>query len=158
MPPSIEREAETAQMFHFDADWTKFINFFTYITDVDETSGPHVYVRGSHRLHTKPASLLSKGYARITDEQICQYYRPEDVIRVSAGPGTVLAGNTRCWHRGSRPTHKPRLMLEFIFTSSPVNGANKGFYDLDPNRCSPEFLAMVQKLPQVYQRMKIAAS
>jgi hypothetical protein len=37
------------QAFHYDIDDYKGLRFFFYLTNVDETSGAHVIVRGSHK-------------------------------------------------------------------------------------------------------------
>jgi tetratricopeptide (TPR) repeat protein len=152
---SKHHEDEAAQKMHFDGDWIQFINFFTYLTDVDEGGGPHAYVRGSHRVNTKPGSLMSQGYARVEDEELAKYYPKEDFVSVTAPPGTIIAGNTRCWHRGTRPTRKPRLILEFIFASTAANGAQKGYYSLNKGGFSPEYLGMVQSLPGVFRRQSL---
>src|SRR5262249_17798291 len=34
--------------YHFDLDDWRMLKFFFYLTPVDEGSGPHVYVQGSH--------------------------------------------------------------------------------------------------------------
>ncbi|MGZ3306188.1 MAG: phytanoyl-CoA dioxygenase, partial [Asticcacaulis sp.] len=41
--------AKGAQRFHRDYDCARSFKLFLYLTDVDDDSGPHVYVRGSHR-------------------------------------------------------------------------------------------------------------
>ncbi len=42
-------DAGQAQLFHFDMNHIKFLKMFIYLTDVDEDTGAHVFVRGSHR-------------------------------------------------------------------------------------------------------------
>jgi hypothetical protein len=41
--------SQAAQMYHQDKDWIKWYKVLIYLTDVDEETGPHVYVEGSHR-------------------------------------------------------------------------------------------------------------
>ena len=41
---------EDPHSFHRDRDDWRSLKFFVYLTEVDETSGPHHFVRGSHRI------------------------------------------------------------------------------------------------------------
>ena len=43
--------AQHAEKFHRDLDDWRFAKLFCYLTDVDEGSGPHVFVRGSHAVN-----------------------------------------------------------------------------------------------------------
>ena len=38
-----------AQYFHWDNDFTKFFKFYIYLSDVDENSGPHIFIPGTHK-------------------------------------------------------------------------------------------------------------
>ena len=40
---------EMTQAFHRDPDDWRFLKLFVYLTDVDDGTGPHVYVSGSHK-------------------------------------------------------------------------------------------------------------
>ena len=60
--PRADGAPEHAEMFHRDIDDYRFIKLFCYLTDVDEASGPHVFVRGSHRInkHTEASGACPK--------------------------------------------------------------------------------------------------
>ena len=123
LPSDRPASAEMAQMHHFDMDYLRFFKFWIYLTDVDANGGPHVYVKRSHFRGSKPAALLNKGlYARITDEEIARHYKPEDVVVLTAPRGSIITGDTRCWHRGTRPVTHPRLIFQLEFIDSPVMG------------------------------------
>jgi hypothetical protein len=109
---------DLAQLYHWDDDWVRWLKFFIYLTDVDETCGPHVYVRGSHRPGSKPQSLLSRGYSRIPDADIEAVYPAADIISAEAPSGSILAGDTRCWHKGLQPTGGRRLLLQLNFADT----------------------------------------
>jgi hypothetical protein len=113
-----EASEEAAQLFHFDLDRLKWLKIFFYINDVTAENGPHCYIRGSHKPGTKPAEVLQKGYARITDEELQKYYKKEDFIELQGPSGSVFAGDTRCWHKGKHLKSGHRLVFELEYTSS----------------------------------------
>src|SRR5262249_17795234 len=47
--PTADGKPREAENFHRDVDDLAFIKLFIYLTDVDDASGPHVYVQGSHK-------------------------------------------------------------------------------------------------------------
>lgn len=102
------------QAFHRDADDWRFIKVFMYLTDVDEGSGPHVYVRGTH---LEPCGLRLKDYA---DEEILQSYGSERLISVTGPAGTAFTVNTHGIHKGTLPSARPRLLLQIQYSLLPV--------------------------------------
>jgi len=119
---SKEASLEAAQYYHFDMDRIKWLKFFVYLTDVGEENGPHTFIAGSHRSGAIPSKLLSKGYARLTDEVVEECYSPEEVIRFVAPRGTVIAEDTRGLHKGTHVQNGDRLMLQFQFSNSHFGG------------------------------------
>ncbi len=119
-----EASSDAAQLYHFDMDRIKWLKIFIYLNDVDDYNGPHCYVSGTHKVGVKPANILSRGYVRVSDEELKKCY-PEDSFKVLPGiAGSVFAGDTMCWHKG-KPLEigKNRLMLEFEYSSFSF-GAN----------------------------------
>jgi len=106
--------AAAAQNFHFDMDRIKFLKFFFYLTDVGPENGPHCYIRGSH--HRKPRALLKDG--RISDEQILDHYSPEDIVEITGTRGTILAADTRGFHKGKPVQSGERLLLQIEYATS----------------------------------------
>lgn len=106
-----------AQLFHFDFDpaplWLKF---FVYLTDVTPKSGPHVYVKGSHRHgQEKIRELLSRGYVRVSDQEIAKIFGSENVKELCGPKGTVLAVDTVGFHKGKAPVEGHRLLAQLEF-------------------------------------------
>lgn len=118
-----EASAEAAQLYHFDLDRIKWLKIFFYITDVNENTGPHCYIEGSHISGTKPKEILKKGYARIQDEELEKYYPKDKFKTICAPAGSIFAGDTKCWHKGTPLKEGVRLVLEFEYTTS-LFGAN----------------------------------
>ncbi len=111
-------DSEAAQYWHFDMDRIKWLKFFVYLTDVTEDNGPHCFVVGSHRRKGIPDRLLSRGYARLTDEEVAQCYPSERLIKFVAPRGTIIAEDTRGLHKGKEVFTGDRLLLQLQFSNS----------------------------------------
>jgi hypothetical protein len=106
---------ETTQWFHYDAAHPRFIKCFVYLTDVDANSGPHCVVPTTHRPDIA-GWRLRRGPARISDGQIERAY--PGMTRQLLGPkGTVIAEDTRAFHKGKQPTRGCRFVLELYFVN-----------------------------------------
>jgi len=111
---------EITQLFHYDAIHPGFIKFFIYLTDVDSDNGPHCVVPTSHRRNIAGWKLRF-GPRRISDEQIERSY--PGMTRELIGPkGTVIAEDTRAFHKGKQPTRGHRIVLELYFVNVIVGG------------------------------------
>ena len=117
---------DNAQYFHFDFDRVKWLKVFIYLVDVDENNGPHSYIEKSHKTDSKPVELLKRGYARISDQEIRKYYKHEDIKILTAKKGTIIFGDTKCWHKGNPLISGHRLLVEFQYTSSLYGALIKG--------------------------------
>jgi hypothetical protein len=112
---SAEQHSHAAQMFHYDLDDFKFLKFFFYLTDVDETSGPHVIVRASHRYKRHATFVDRLKVRRYSDEEIRATYGPENVVTIMGPAGTGFAEDTLCIHKGQSPVARERLILQFQY-------------------------------------------
>jgi Phytanoyl-CoA dioxygenase (PhyH) len=137
--------SEAAQLYHFDMDRIKFIKFFFYLTDVTPESGPHCYVRGSSK--RKPAAILRDG--RISDEEIRRHYPPEELVEICGERGSIIAVDTRGWHKGKALADGERLLLQLEFTNS-MFGQNYSKTDLS-KEVSPSFREFVRLNPRMFQ-------
>ena len=118
-PPS-KNKTYSPHIYHQDNDGVKYLKFFFYLTDVDEKSCPHRFIKGSH-LEIKPKQFsLTKRY---TNEELLNFYGKEQEIIFTAPAGTIIAEDTKGFHRGSTPKSKYRLLLqlEFAMFDIPVN-------------------------------------
>lgn len=98
--------AEHAELFHRDVDDWAFYKFFLYLTDVDDRSGPHMYVPGSHA-HTSHLDI--RRYSEAEAHQL----GPE--IRFTGAAGTCFLENTYGMHRGLPPRDRPRLIFQVTY-------------------------------------------
>ena len=110
--------SEAAQMFHFDLDRIKWLKFFIYLTDVNEDNGPHVYIEKTHKAFSKPYKFMLKGYQRIDDKEIYDSYGNDRIKKIIGKAGTVIIGNTSCYHKGIPPKNGNRLIFEFELSNS----------------------------------------
>lgn len=111
--------SESAQMFHFDFDAPpNWLKLFVYVTPVEEETGPHVYVRGSHKSRNNRArDILARGYQRIPDEDIEQVYGARSIVEITGKRGTVFMADTRGFHKGKHPTCSDRLVAQIVYCS-----------------------------------------
>lgn len=119
---SNEPDEQAAQFYHFDMDRIRWLKFFIYLTDVGPESGPHCFVRGSHRTGGIPWRLRSKGYARLSDAELRACYPAESFVEFTAPRGTVIAEDTRGLHKGLHVRSGDRLMLQLQFSNSLFGG------------------------------------
>lgn len=155
--PTFGREpgADAAQEYHFDFDPPPiWLLFFVYLTDVGPDNGPHVYVRGSHvGGHPAAAALLRRGYVRIPDEDIAAAFGAENVVEICGKRGTILAVDTRGFHKGKPPASGHRLMMQLTYSCPPYSGAHSRKMPL-PADIDPALAASIDQVPRVYGKYR----
>lgn len=115
--------ADAAQLYHFDMSRAKWLNFFIYLNDVDSEGGPHCVVKRSHHFNNKKGfELLKRGYIRISDEDIEAAFGRENIVEIYGKRGTIIAVDTKCFHKGKPPISRHRLMFELVYASSLFGG------------------------------------
>lgn len=144
-----------AQEFHFDFDPPPvWLLIFIYLTDVGPDNGPHVYARGSHVAgHPAAGPLLSRGYVRIPDADVAAAFGEQNVVELVGKRGTVLAVDTRGFHKGKMLTAGHRLMAQLTYSCPPYSGAHgpgqKLTGDLDKSLAEA-----MKKSPRVFERYR----
>jgi phytanoyl-CoA dioxygenase PhyH len=111
---SADERNYAAQVFHYDLDDFKFIKFFFYLTDVDEHSGPHVVVKGTHRRKIFTSALDRLKVRRYTDDEIAAMYPADSIVPIVGPAGTGFAEDTLAIHKGRAPA-SPRLTFQVQF-------------------------------------------
>lgn len=99
--------------FHYDLDDYRSLRFFFYLNDVDCDNGAHIGVRGSH-FRKKAVHLLSP-VKRRSDQEITNYYKPENITIFCGEAGWGFAEDTFCFHKATAPIKRDRLMLQLQF-------------------------------------------
>jgi hypothetical protein len=108
-------QLKAAQVFHYDLDDYRFIKFFFYLTDVDLSSGPHTLIRGTHKNKKLSHQLLGVRCASKADEDIVNCYGAENLVTICGSAGLGFAEDATCFHKGTLPTQKERLLLQIEF-------------------------------------------
>jgi hypothetical protein len=139
--PAPGRPAET-QLFHRDPDDWRFLKLFVYLTEVEAGSGPHVYVRSSHRT---PATLRAKPFAR---DSLVRDYGADKIQPVTGPAGTTFMADTHGIHMGVPPSTSPRLILQVQYSLLPIFAF----------RYEPARLASEVPLDRYVNRLIVAAS
>jgi ectoine hydroxylase-related dioxygenase (phytanoyl-CoA dioxygenase family) len=140
-------DMEAAQQYHWDMERIRWLRFFIYLTDVGPESGPHCFIKGTHRTGAIPRDLLKLGYVRHTDETILGIYGKEAYCEFTGTRGTIIAEDSRGFHKGKLLTKGDRLLLAFEI-SNTLFGANKRHHIR--NIRHPQFGALAKKYPRIY--------
>ena len=103
---------EKTQYFHRDIDNFNFVKLFLYLTDVDELSGAHQYIRFTHTYKIEN-TISSKN---ISFDTIKKNIKDEDLYSFIGKAGSAILENTYGLHRGSTPKSRDRLMISMSFS------------------------------------------
>ena len=126
--------------------------FFIYLTDVGPENGPHVYARGSHIAgHPSAGPLLSRGYVRIPDPDIAAAFGKENMVELLGKRGTILAVDTRGFHKGKMLTAGHRLMTQLTYSYPPYSGAH-GVAKKIGGEVDPSLAKAIKTTPRVFER------
>jgi hypothetical protein len=115
------------QFFHRDNDDWRFFTLFLYLSDVDEHSGPHQLIAGSHTLAGTESLIKRAKFADPGDMPMvaadsfsnsfgmdfstnCERYFRDSIVDITGPAGTIFTANTVAIHRGLMPTKTPRLV------------------------------------------------
>ena len=110
----LRRRMNQTVDFHFDLPGSQFTFFYAsfYLSDVDENSGAHTMIRGSHR--SKPLKIkLSR--SRCSEVAINEVYGRENEVMITGKAGTGFLEDASCYHRALAPTQRERLMLQIRY-------------------------------------------
>ena len=133
-----------AQLFHQDRDRLSFLKFFIYLTDVEPETGPHMYIKGTHR--KLPRSL--RGDGRKTDDVVRAAGLWNNVAEICGPAGSIMAVDTIGLHKGKTPLRGDRLALENEFSTS-LFGMDYETPEFTPTELTRERVA---QMPWVLQR------
>ena len=107
------------QNFHRDYNTLNFVKLFVYLTDVNEDSGPHMFVKKSAK------DNFFTDTKRYTDKQIIEKYSKKSILKIVGKKYTSFLANTFCLHKGLPPRNNDRLLLCILYSSSPSRACPK---------------------------------
>jgi hypothetical protein len=105
--------AAAQDRFHFDLNDWRTIKFFFYLSDVSEESGPHIYIRGTHRRRQMRHQYTMFHGKRRDDLEAA--YGKTMFKTVIGRAGSGFAEDPFVFHTGSTVRLHPRLILELEF-------------------------------------------
>ncbi|EHH06336.1 hypothetical protein MEA186_28887 [Mesorhizobium amorphae CCNWGS0123] len=112
-----EKNLASLDKYHFDLDDWRMLKFFFYLMPVDEGTGPHVYVRGSHKRRSLKHQLtLLVGHSA---EEVLKFYGGDSPVTLTGEAGLGFVEDPFGFHMGTVPLRTPRLMMEVGFGVSP---------------------------------------
>ena len=111
--------------FHFDYAGWQSLNLFVYLTDVDEASGTHEIVAGTHRRKAMRDAVRPW----VPDEEIERRF-PGRIRSITGPAGTLFFEDTEAFHR-RRAMKRRRVMLNVLYAS------HRGF--LSHGRLAPSY-------------------
>lgn len=124
-------EPEEAENFHRDNDGIRFLKFFLYLTNVDDTQGPHKFVLGSH---IEPKLL---GRRRLTDAEVEDAFSAQRIRTVTGRAGDAFIEDTFGIHKGQQPASGTRLLLQVRYSITPTIFRSRMIVDASvPDRVS----------------------
>ena len=113
--PAEDYDTElTASFFHYDKDDYACLRLFFYLTDVDDTAGPHHVILTSHRKKTL-AQMFSLGER--SQEHLLAHYGEKNHVVVCGSRGQGFLEDPFCFHRASRPLLRDRLVLQLRYAT-----------------------------------------
>lgn len=147
-PGPTGSESVVAQQFHVDLDRLRFLKLFVYLTDVTEESGPHVYLRGTHR--DLPTRLRAP--RRYTDAEVGPDLTARS-LRLCGRRGTMFLADTIGLHKGLPVRAGNRLVFQLEWCTS-LFGQAVATLDLR-GHASPDLRLAASRHPSAFARFTI---
>ena len=133
--------AQEAENYHRDVDDWRFVKFFLYLTDVDSESGPHRFVRGSHR------SSRFLRIRRIDDAEVARAFATDDQLLITGRAGDAFMEDTFGLHKGQPARVGNRLVLQIQYSINQIP-----VYDYVPVAMPRAMSALDEYLIRLYVR------
>ncbi|NJN39252.1 MAG: hypothetical protein HC790_11950 [Acaryochloridaceae cyanobacterium CSU_3_4] len=109
--------------FHYDLEDYRFVKFMFYLTDVFESDGNHVVVKGSHkRKRLRDQFSLTRD---AIDQDILNYYGQDHVESIYGKAGCGFVEDFYCFHQATLPISSSRLILEMTFSMNRYSSTFK---------------------------------
>ncbi len=127
--PVGDASAIASQRWHRDCDDKKICRAFVYLSDVDERSGPFIYIKGSHGIG-KWGSLYRQDppAGSYPPQGAVERLVSSDDIRVCTGKaGTIVFADTAGLHKGGYATHNERYMMTVGYNAGRTSLTSENF-------------------------------
>ena len=91
-----------------------FFKFYIYLTDVDQNSGPHLFVEKSHKYKDKQHKLCRL----FSDDNVFKIYK--NIKEFNGKSGSAFFVDSYGLHKGKSPNKKSRILLNVHFGSGKI--------------------------------------
>ena len=106
-----QSKKDDAQYFHSDVDFKKFFKVFIYLNKVDKYSGPHIFVKQTHKKKLFNHILAE----RLNSAEVAKAYGKKNIISFTKSAGAVIFEDTFGLHKGANPKKNSRAMLILVY-------------------------------------------
>ena len=113
--PNKKNDSNAAQMWHIDLDRPKWVKFFIFLSDCTLNNGPHKFIESSHLTSKIPNEIVKKGYKRIEDNLISNYFSEDKIKSFIGEAGSVLIEDSVGLQRKSSFERKKSYDASAIF-------------------------------------------
>lgn len=120
--PNVEFEVGRSQMYHLDGEEVRQIKCFIPLDIVDSESGPLTILPRnlsySAYKNLKQQKLIQCNTQKLPDELVYSVVNQNEAKQMVGIPGDVILVDTcQCYHYGSRPAPKSRLLLSIQYNT-----------------------------------------
>jgi hypothetical protein len=111
-----KEKISSAQYFHWDNDFQKFLKLYIYLSDVNNDTGPHIFIPFTHK------KKIFKHQLHRTFSDIDIYDSYSKVKKFLGKEGSLFFVDSYGLHKGETPKNNNRIMLNIHY------GRNKILY------------------------------
>lgn len=131
--------AKGTQRYHRDWDTWRGFKIFFYLSDVGPQTGPHTFIRASHR---DPRLTVGRG---MSDAEVLATFGAAAVVPLTGPAGSRFIADTFGVHKGALPVHGNRLLLAAHYTANATPHLPRiPWLDPDP-RFDPDINRLVMR-------------
>ena len=154
-PVAAGEEPRQSQRWHRDPEDRKMCKVFIYLTDVDASSGPFTYIRGS--MASGPLGHLFRqrpplGYYP-PEGEVERSIPQERIMECTGRAGTVIFADTSGLHKGGYATEKRRILSTNGFVTKAYN---RGVFFTRPQNFSQRIGTMGRMAQYALQTVKLS--
>lgn len=133
MPVDPGAKEVQSQRWHRDPEDKKMVKVFLYFNDVDDETGPFIFVKESH-FEGKYGNLFPPEPPRGSlppDEEVKKTIPKENFHTCTAPAGTIIFADPRGIHKGGYATKKHRIMSTLYYSSKASPWPLRYIYPVD---------------------------
>ncbi len=124
---------QQAEFLHRDVDDWRFLKLFVYLSNVDDESGPHIYIKSSAN---DPRFLRLR---RFDDAEVIAGFGQDAVMTMTGSAGEGFFENTFGIHKGQPVATGRRLIFQVVYSLNtlPYSPKRPTSANPDPQRFDP---------------------